>query len=111
MTIEIPDWINAARAYEVFGVPRSVLRSLADAGRVAMREVETECGRLFLYSSADINKIINGATDGASDDGSVASPRGVTDGGRDSDVSVGGRSHDQSVAGPRGGRSQGGFVR
>jgi len=54
------EYMNAKQVYEMFGISRSLLVRLADAGKVTVRKIEDEYGVLNLYRVSDIQKIIEG---------------------------------------------------
>ena len=61
-----PEYINAKQVYECYGISRSMLGRMADAGRVTVRRIEDDFGVLNLYRVADIEMVINGGDNGNS---------------------------------------------
>lgn len=52
-------WINARQVYGLYGIPRNLLRELADSGKIGRREVSFSSGkRMFLYDERDCKKFI-----------------------------------------------------
>lgn len=59
-TIMEPEYINAKQCYEVFGISRSTLGHLTDAGRVEKKTINDGFAVLNLYRVADLRKVIEG---------------------------------------------------
>lgn len=59
------EYMNAKQVYDAFGITRSVLGQLAEAGRVTRKTINTGyVSPLNLYLVADIEKVLNGGDDG-----------------------------------------------
>lgn len=62
---EMPDFIPASKVYSDFGIPRNLLRELAERGVVRRRESTFDGGAnvLFTYSRSDLKRYVDGASE------------------------------------------------
>lgn len=61
----MPDFIPASKVYSDFGIPRNLLRELAERGVVRRRESAFDGGAnvLFTYSRSDLKRYVDGASE------------------------------------------------
>lgn len=56
------EYMNAKQVYAAYGITRSILGRLVEAGRVNCRVVTDDIASLKLYRVADIENVINGGS-------------------------------------------------
>jgi len=59
------EWMNAKQVYDAYGIVRSVLGQMAEAGKVSKKVIHNDFGVLNLNRVADLENVINGGSDHA----------------------------------------------
>lgn len=57
------EYINASQVYQQYGIPRAVLGSLVQDGKITVKKIVNGSVYLNLYKVADLERVINGDSD------------------------------------------------